>query len=120
MVKVPDDPDNAQWKLEGQTLTVELDVKDNMRTLKQKLMVSMFVLWAGSVGVGQTLCCFPSSEIHQLTSPFVQNELQNMPVNKQQLKFAMGFVKDTLTCAHYNFVNGTVLELSVRQRGGRR
>ncbi|KAE9038902.1 hypothetical protein PR003_g3846 [Phytophthora rubi] len=86
MVKVPDDPDNAQWKLEGQTLTVELDVKDNMRTLKQKLM----------------------------------NELQNMPVNKQQLKFAMGFVKDALTCAHYNFVNGTMLELSVRQRGGRR
>ncbi|KAE9028888.1 hypothetical protein PF011_g1354 [Phytophthora fragariae] len=86
MVKVPDDPENAQWKLEGQTLTVELDVKDNMRTLKQKLM----------------------------------NELQNMPVNKQQLKFAMGFVKDALTCAHYNFVNGTVLELSVRQRGGRR
>ncbi|CAH0480630.1 unnamed protein product [Peronospora belbahrii] len=86
VVKVPNDPDNAQWKLEGQTLTIELDVKDNMRTLKQKLMA----------------------------------DLQNMPVNKQQLKFSMGFVKDTLTCAHYNFVNGTVLELSVRQRGGRR
>lgn len=50
----------------------------------------------------------------------LQADLQNMPVNKQQLKFSMGFVKDTLTCAHYNFVNGTVLELSVRQRGGRR
>ncbi|KAG6621971.1 Splicing factor 3 subunit [Phytophthora cinnamomi] len=86
VVKVPNDPDNAQWKLEGQTLTMEVDVKDNMRTLKQKLMA----------------------------------DLQNMPVNKQQLKFSMGFVKDSLTCAHYNFVNGTVLELSVRQRGGRR
>ncbi|CAH0486315.1 unnamed protein product [Peronospora farinosa] len=86
VVKVPNDPDNAQWKLEGQTLTIELDVKDNMRTLKQKLMA----------------------------------ELQDMPVNKQQLKFSMGFVKDSLTCAHYNFVNGTVLELTVRQRGGRR
>ncbi|KAL4110043.1 hypothetical protein PRIC1_001736 [Phytophthora ramorum] len=86
VVKVPDDPDNAQWKLEGQALTIELDVKDTMRTLKQKLMA----------------------------------ELQSMPVNKQQLKFSMGFVKDALTCAHYNFVNGTMLELSVRQRGGRR
>ncbi|CAI5723710.1 unnamed protein product [Peronospora effusa] len=86
VVKVPNDSDNAQWKLEGQTLTIELDVKDNMRTLKQKLMA----------------------------------ELQDMPVNKQQLKFSMGFVKDSLTCAHYNFVNGTVLELTVRQRGGRR
>ncbi|ETK86652.1 hypothetical protein L915_08748 [Phytophthora nicotianae] len=85
VVKVPNDPDNAQWKLEGQTLTVELDVKDNMRTLKQKLMADL-----------------------------------NMPVNKQQLKFSMGFVKDALTCAHYNFINDTVLELSVRQRGGRR
>ncbi|KAI9922759.1 hypothetical protein PsorP6_001214 [Peronosclerospora sorghi] len=86
IVKVPNDPDNRQWKLEGQTLTIELDVKDNMRTLKEKLMT----------------------------------ELHNMPLNKQQLKFSMGFVKDSLTCAHYNFVNGTVLELSVRQRGGRR
>ncbi|KAF4039803.1 Ubiquitin family [Phytophthora infestans] len=86
IVKVPNDPDNAQWKLTGQTLTVELDVKDNMRTLKQKLMA----------------------------------DLHNMPVNKQQLKFSMGFVKDALTCAHYNFINDTVLELSVRQRGGRR
>ncbi|KAK1934455.1 Splicing factor 3A subunit 1 [Phytophthora citrophthora] len=86
VVKVPNDPDNAQWKLEGQSLTVEVDVKETIRTLKQKLMT----------------------------------ELQNMPVNKQQLKFSMGFVKDALTCAHYNFVNSTVLELSVRQRGGRR
>ncbi|RLN20446.1 hypothetical protein BBJ28_00023962 [Nothophytophthora sp. Chile5] len=94
VVNVPNEPDNAQWKLEGQVLTVELDVKDNMRTLKQKLMVGV--------------CVDPAAE------------LQNMPVNKQQLKFSMGFVKDSLTCAHYNFVNGTTLELSVRQRGGRR
>ncbi|EEY68150.1 splicing factor 3 subunit, putative [Phytophthora infestans T30-4] len=44
IVKVPNDPDNAQWKLTGQTLTVELDVKDNMRTLKQKLMVSVLLV----------------------------------------------------------------------------
>ena len=43
-----------------------------------------------------------------------------MPVNKQQLKFSLGFVKDAFSCAHYNFVNDTELELSVRQRGGRR
>jgi len=44
-----------------------------------------------------------------------------MPVGKQQLKApVVGFVKDNLNSAHYNFVNGTLLELSVRQRGGRR
>ncbi|EGZ25148.1 hypothetical protein PHYSODRAFT_481939 [Phytophthora sojae] len=106
VVKVPNDPDNAQWKLEGQTLNVEVDVKDNMRTLKQKLMVSFLAV----------LQCSPPLTMLSI----LQADLQNMPVNKQQLKFSMGFVKDTLTCAHYNFVNGTVLELSVRQRGGRR
>ena len=109
VVKVPNDPDNAQWKLEGQTLTIELDVKDNMRTLKQKLMVRVVsILVTVMYGTNHILLCS------------MQTELQNMPVNKQQLKFSMGFVKDSLTCAHYNFVNGTVLELSVRQRGGRR
>ncbi|KUF79942.1 splicing factor 3A subunit 1 [Phytophthora nicotianae] len=107
VVKVPNDPDNAQWKLEGQTLTVELDVKDNMRTLKQKLMVSQL----GSD-------CFFCVECVTIVL-LLQADL-NMPVNKQQLKFSMGFVKDALTCAHYNFINDTVLELSVRQRGGRR
>jgi hypothetical protein len=44
-----------------------------------------------------------------------------MPLNKQQLKSqTLGFLKDTLSAAHYNFINGTVIELSVRQRGGRR
>jgi splicing factor 3A subunit 1 len=109
VVKVPNDPDNAQWKLEGQTLDVELDVKDNMRTLKQKLMVSA-VVDTGNVMQAHT----------NLSALHMQAELQNMPVNKQQLKFSMGFVKDALSCAHYNFLSGTVLELSVRQRGGRR
>ncbi|KAI9921273.1 hypothetical protein PsorP6_000690 [Peronosclerospora sorghi] len=39
-------------------------------------------------------------------------DLHNMPLNKHQIKFSMGFAKDSLTCAYYNFVNGTVLELS--------
>lgn len=87
-IKVPNDPDNAQWKLAGQTVHVEIDVKANMRSVKEKL----------------------------------SGELGGMPVNKQQLKAPapVGFVKDALTCAHYNFVNGTSLELTVRQRGGRR
>lgn len=84
-VKVPNDPSCDLWKLEGQSLNVEVDIKDSIRTLKAKLM-----------------------------------EQLGMPVNKQQLKTAVGFLKDTLSCAHYNFVNGTSVELSIRQRGGRR
>ncbi|KAF1318383.1 Splicing factor 3 subunit, partial [Globisporangium splendens] len=86
VINVPQEPEHSQWKLEGQTLSIEVDIKDNIRTVKEKIM----------------------------------SELNGMPVNKQQLKIPVGFLKDTLTCAHYNFVNGTPLELSVRQRGGRR
>ncbi len=44
-----------------------------------------------------------------------------MPIAKQQLKApVVGFLKDSLTCAHYNLENDTILELSARQRGGRR
>jgi hypothetical protein len=45
-----------------------------------------------------------------------------MPIAKQQLKApVLGFLKDALTCAHYNFPRENMfLELSARQRGGRR
>lgn len=38
-IKIPHDPENAQWKLEGQTLSVEIDIKSTIRDLKEKLMV---------------------------------------------------------------------------------
>lgn len=38
-IQVPQDSENATWKLEGQTVNVEVDIKDTVRTLKQKLMV---------------------------------------------------------------------------------
>ncbi|ETV66387.1 hypothetical protein H257_17171 [Aphanomyces astaci] len=48
-------------------------------------------------------------------------EATGMPVAKQQIKApVVGFLKDSLTCAHYNFDDDVVMELSARQRGGRR
>jgi hypothetical protein len=43
-----------------------------------------------------------------------------MPPNKQQLKSSSGFLKDKDTLAALNIGDGTVLELSVRSRGGKR
>ena len=43
-----------------------------------------------------------------------------MPSNKQQLKCPSGFLKDKDTLASMNIGDGTVLELSVRSRGGKR
>ena len=51
----------------------------------------------------------------------VVEELGGIPPSKFQLKAAVvGFVKDSLTLAHYNFENGTILELQLRQRGKKR
>lgn len=44
VINVPSDPDNAQWKLEGQTLSVEIDIKSTIRALKEKIMVSVACL----------------------------------------------------------------------------
>ncbi|OQR97222.1 splicing factor 3 subunit [Achlya hypogyna] len=48
-------------------------------------------------------------------------EHTKMPVAKQQLKAPIvGFLKDSLSFAHYNMYTEMFLELSARQRGGRR
>lgn len=44
VIKVPEDPDNAQWKLEGQSLTVEVDIKATLRMVKEHIMVRRCVL----------------------------------------------------------------------------
>ncbi|CAK4157789.1 unnamed protein product [Aphanomyces euteiches] len=85
-VQVPYEPDNTQWKLSGQTLTIETDIKSLIRDVKQQIQ-----------------------------------DQTDMPISKQQIKApVVGFLKDSLSCAHYNFEQETVMELSVRQRGGRR
>lgn len=45
----------------------------------------------------------------------------NIAANKQVLKTdALGFVKDHLSLAHYNLPSGTVINLSTKERGGRK
>lgn len=45
----------------------------------------------------------------------------SIPVNKQILKIEhLGFLKDKLTMAHYNVTSGTTLQLSTKERGGRK
>jgi len=44
-----------------------------------------------------------------------------MPANKQQLKSgSLGFLKDSLSLAHFNLGNGAALQLVPKSRGGRR
>ncbi|OQR93692.1 splicing factor 3 subunit [Thraustotheca clavata] len=86
-VQVPMDPANANgWNLSGQVLTVEVDILQSVRDLKQLIF-----------------------------------EQTKMPIAKQQVKAPIvGFLKDSLSFAHYNLYSDLFLELSARQRGGRR
>ncbi|ESO92859.1 hypothetical protein LOTGIDRAFT_190371 [Lottia gigantea] len=48
------------------------------------------------------------------------NEALGMPAGKQKLQFDGIFIKDSNTLAFYNFTNGAVVDLQVKERGGRK
>ncbi|CAL4957318.1 unnamed protein product [Urochloa decumbens] len=49
----------------------------------------------------------------------IAGELQ-LPANKQKLSMRTSFLKDNLTLAYYNVSPGVVINLTMRERGGRR
>ncbi|CAO2185022.1 unnamed protein product [Urochloa humidicola] len=49
----------------------------------------------------------------------IAGELQ-LPANKQKLSMRTSFLKDNLTLAYYNVGPGVVINLTMRERGGRR
>jgi splicing factor 3A subunit 1 len=51
----------------------------------------------------------------------LSERLGGMPAAKQKLRSALGNInlKDENTIAYYNFINGSVVELSAKERGGR-
>ena len=84
-------PVDATWQLEGQSVDVQgISVRATGKELKEKL----------------------------------SSLLNGMPVNKQQVRRKdqpdLGFLKDNQTLASLNIGDGTVLELSVRSRGGKK
>lgn len=49
----------------------------------------------------------------------IAGELQ-LPANKQKLSVKTSFLKDNLTLAYYNLGPGVVINLTLRERGGRK
>ncbi|CDP22267.1 unnamed protein product [Coffea canephora] len=49
----------------------------------------------------------------------IAGEIQ-LPANKQKLSGRPGFLKDNLSLAYYNVAPGETLQLSLRERGGRK
>ena len=80
----------ANWNLQGQLVSVNLPVTSTIKQLKE------------AVGA---------------------EHLGGMPMSKQQMKdctSGLGFLKDASTLAELNLGDGTVLELTVKSRGGKR
>jgi len=50
----------------------------------------------------------------------IAEQIGGMPPNKQKLKGEIGFWKDNKTLAYYNATNGMILELGIKERGGRK
>jgi len=82
---VPNMPDKAEWKLEGQMLTITLGLTETVNSIKSKIMEEI-----------------------------------GMPQGKQKLQHESIFLKDANSLAYYNIMPGTVLNLQLKERGGRK
>jgi len=71
-------------------------------------------------GQSVALECGLLDTIRTLKEKLSAAHLGNMPPSKQQLKSpSLGFLKDSLTVAHFNIPVGSTLDLVVRTRGRR-
>ncbi|XP_049850616.1 uncharacterized protein LOC126323274 [Schistocerca gregaria] len=62
-----------------------------------------------------------SSTVKDVKEKLVNSYAVSAPVNKQALRIEeLGFLKDKLSLAHYNFKPGNELILSTKERGGRK
>ena len=102
-VMVPVVEDKQEWKLNGQMLSVTLALTDTVAVLKNKV---------GSA--------------EKKTNPFdkplqiqVTEEL-GMPQGKQKLQHENIFYKDANSLAYYNVTEGMILQLHLKERGGRK
>ena len=43
-----------------------------------------------------------------------------MPPGKQKLQFESFFLKDAMTMGYYNLMNGAMIQLQLKERGGRK
>eukprot|EP00092_Neocalanus_flemingeri_P015148 GFUD01016365.1.p1 GENE.GFUD01016365.1~~GFUD01016365.1.p1 ORF type:complete len:693 (-),score=250.90 GFUD01016365.1:3063-5141(-) len=84
-VMVPQMPDKPEWKLDGQILTLTLQLTDTVNTIKQRIMEEL-----------------------------------GMPQGKQKLQHESIFFKDANSLAYYNVTPGTMLNLQLKERGGRK
>lgn len=114
-----EEPQTKKQKLEGELIPEQQFLAENPGPVKVKIQLP--VVEKGNWNLnGQTLefTVNPSDTAGRLKE-LVKEQLQ-MPQNKQNLKIpGQQFMKDANTLAFYNVRNDTVINLTVKERGGR-
>jgi len=125
----------AAWNLQGQTVSVALNVSSTVKQLKEALAAQQLggmppskqQLKASTPGLGGCLVCFicgisvyawlrrvmGALLSHLFVLSFTLLRLFNSVLNA-------GFLKDASTLAELNLGDGALLELSLKSRGGKR
>lgn len=88
-IQVQESADKGTWKLNGQTLNINLDITESVTKLKELLQV-------------------------ELDMPLNKMNLKLMTAKDPD---AMGFLRDQNTLAYYNINNASILQLTKKDRG---
>ncbi|KAI6661657.1 hypothetical protein LOD99_13530 [Oopsacas minuta] len=84
-VQCPQLPEKPEWNLNGQILTINLPVEDQVSVIKAMIAAQI-----------------------------------DMPIGKQKLQLGSIFLKDSNSLGFYNISEETVVQLVVKERGGRK
>jgi len=84
-ISVPNIADKPELNMNGQTLTITLNLTDMVSVIKSKI-----------------------------------NEQIGLAAGKQKLQYEGMFIKDSNTLAYYNMIEGSIIQLALKERGGRK
>lgn len=115
-----DEPANKKMRNEDSLVPEEVFMSRNPNPVSIKVTIPMMpekTEWKLS---GQVLSfTFPIGESVANVKSKIQEEI-NMPPAKQKLFFDGMFFKDSNTLAYYNITQGAVIQLQLKERGGRK
>ncbi|KAL8625577.1 splicing factor 3a, subunit 1 [Nucella lapillus] len=115
-----DEPPSKKQKTEDNLIPEEIFLQKNKGPVMVKVMVpnvSDKPEWKLN---GQTLeFSLPLTDTVSVLKAKL-NESLGMPAGKQKLQYEGIFVKDSNTLAFYNFMSGAMVQLQMKERGGRK
>ncbi|XP_065169774.1 splicing factor 3A subunit 1 [Atheta coriaria] len=115
-----DEPASKKARNEDSLIPEELFLAKNPASLSVKVNIPMAPEKSEWKLAGQTLAVtLPLGDAVSVLKAKIQEEC-NMPPAKQKLLYEGMFFKDQNTLAYYNVVSGAVIQLQVKERGGRK